>query len=109
MVGQRLNKETDAVDHGGDTSAGDSEAGEQDADAIPIEAQLQGDGPDPGRFHELLLGSAKGAEPGRYIRLHWRQPMRSTTHCAEFSPHLPGPRQASTSDQTLARRPSRRS
>jgi hypothetical protein len=59
MVVQGLDKKTDAVDNGRDTPAGDPEAGEQDADAIPIELQLQGDGPNLGRFHDLLLGSAK--------------------------------------------------
>jgi len=62
MVSQSLNKKTDAVDHGGNTPAGDPEAGEQDADAIPIEAQFQGDGANLGLLHDLLLGSADGAE-----------------------------------------------
>jgi len=66
MVGQRLNKKTNAVDYSGYTPAGDIEGCEQDADAIPIELQLQGDGsnlggsivtpPRPGKeLHRLFL------------------------------------------------------
>jgi hypothetical protein len=48
---QSLDEEAEAVEHGGETTAGDTECREQEADPIPIEPKIDRNKSSPGRFH----------------------------------------------------------